>query len=250
MSSCDAGGAVAACGVGEADLLEQHGDLEHVADVVGHRDHVVRHDPASHAGDRFGRGLEDGQFGQRPLAEPGVGMAQQPRRTHLGPEQLDPIGLAESEVVVADAGLREEVGEHRFVHGRVLAQVEPTEMGPEDRDRPPHRFDQVIGDRSGTVAVQRRDHLVEIVDQLGQIGVRRTVADRRWAGHVDVRIERSAGEGVQPGVHAPQCSPVGLVGAERRVVARCRGEPRISSLGVTSRSVIDNRRDSPYRAVR
>ncbi len=175
----------------------------------------MRHDAASDPDDGVGGRFEDREFRQRALSETGARMSQEPGVAQLGGQQLDPLGLGEVDIVVAGSCIGEQVGEHLLVDRRVLPQVEPAEVGAEDRHAATHRFHQSVSDRPCAVSMECVDHMVEVGDQFGEIGIRRAVADRCGPGHIDLRIEHAAGVGVQACVHAAQRPAVGLVGSER-----------------------------------
>jgi uncharacterized MnhB-related membrane protein len=62
--------------------------------------------------------------------------------------------------------------------------------GAEDRHASSHRLDQCVGERAGAMAVQRDDHIVEIVEQFGQVAICETSIGRRWTRNFDVGWER------------------------------------------------------------
>ncbi len=139
---------------GEADLFEEHGHFEHVAHVVRHRDHVVRHDAPPHPAHGRGSGFEDRQLGHGALGEFGVGVAQQPRRVEFGRQDIDSLGDIERQVVVADTGLSEQIGHHLFVHRRVLSEIEPTQVGAEHRHTSANRCHHRVGKQPCTVTAE------------------------------------------------------------------------------------------------
>ena len=172
----------------------------------------------------LGGGFEDRQLRHRAVGELGGGVAEQSRGVELGRQHVDALGDVERQVVVADAGLGEQVTDDLFVHRRVLAEIEPAQVCPEHRDAPSDRRHHRVGESSRTVMVQRLDHQVEVGQQLRQVAVGITGFGGGRPGDVDVGSEHPTCERVQAGMHATQCPSVGLVGAERRVVARCVGE--------------------------
>ena len=140
-----------------------------------------------------------------------------------------PGRLVELEVVVAHAGHGEQLGDDLLVDRRVLAHVEPAQVVAERDDGPPHRLDERRrrarprrGTRSDAWTTPRSSarSSTRSVRPAGRTAGGGTV--RSPAG----RAEHVGGQRVQPGVHPPQRPPVGLVGAERRVVARRVGQRR------------------------
>ena len=152
--------------------------------------------------------------------------AQRTRRRQLARQAARPARLVETRVRRAHPGGGEQLGDHRLVHGRVLAQVEPAEVRAERRDRPAHRLDDARSARAPAPCVAQR------------------VARRRRGRPTSSSIERTApGDSVaerRPGTrpsrstssakaYSRACMPaqrpaVRLVGPERRRVAGRVGE--------------------------
>ena len=105
--------------------------------------------------------------------------------------------------------------------GGVLPQVQSAEVEAEDVDGAAQPGQPVVGQGPRTVAAQRGVDRVELGQQLGRGRVGRPLDPRRGARH---RAEHLLGGRAQPGVDAVERPPVGLVGAERRPVARGLGQ--------------------------
>jgi len=82
-----AGSTASVSGVGQADFLQQHGDLEDVAEVMRHRDHVVRNDSPSDTADRRCCCFQDRQLGTCPVGDGRTGVTEQSGRAQLGGQQ-------------------------------------------------------------------------------------------------------------------------------------------------------------------
>ncbi len=182
------------------------------------------HDRTAHTPHGAGRLVEDRQFAQCQILVPRTGMTQGARGVQLGVEERNPAGLVECQVVVADSGGSHQVGDDLFVHGGVLAHVEPAQMGAERRHRSSDGLDEALRERPGAVRCERVDHDVEIVLQFTQVRVCRPRIRRRGTGHGLLVVEHGLGVGVEAGMHPAQRPPIRLVGAERRVVTRRRGQ--------------------------
>ena len=223
------GGAADPSGAGDQpDLLEQHRHFEHVAHVVGHRDHVVRHDPPADAArphrQRL-RGSPAPTACARRRSAPGWRSSRGRAQLAVSTRHARPARRASCSRRRPRRS-REQLGEHLLVDGRVLAQVEPAQVGAEDRDaaadraRPARRrstpapwpcSESITVSRSTTSSVE-----------VGVRGAGRPIG--AGPGTSTPAVEHRRRERVQTGVHAAERSPVRLVGSERRLVARAGGE--------------------------
>ena len=209
-------------GVEQADLLEQDGDLQDVADRLAHADHVVRDRAGPQQRDLVRRREQDVELAAGVLGQLGVGPDQRPAQGQLAGQQLHPGGLVQRRVVVAHAGPRQQLPHDLLVDGGVLPHVQPAEVEAEDLHRLAQPEQPVVGQRPRAVAAQRGVDDVEVGAQLVRGVVRRQL-------DVDVRPgngpaeHRRRGRG-QPRRDAVECPAVGLVGPERRVVAGGLGQ--------------------------
>ena len=133
------------CRFDEADFLQKYGHFEHIADRLGHRDHIVRDGALADTCDRAGSFVEYVEFADGLLVVFRVRVAQQARRTEFSGEQLDALGLVECEVVGVDVGVCQEVSNHDFVDCGVLAHVEAAEVGAEDGNGAAGWLDHGVG---------------------------------------------------------------------------------------------------------
>ena len=206
---------------GEADLLQQHADLEQVGHRLALRDHVVRDRLAPEAPMDVRGCLEDRELRARALAVGRKRGAQQPRRRELAQQQGDAGVLAEREIVDLDAGDAQQLGDRGLVNVGVLPQVERRQVEAERAQREAQRREPVAGERRGAVGGERSADDREVgVEGLGrrvgrQLGVRRTRGD--------VARDLARGRG-KPRIDARQRLPVGLVLAVRVGIARTLGE--------------------------
>ena len=244
-----AGRSALGAGVEQADLLEQDGDLEHVADRLAHADHVVRdrRGPSSahllrggHAAGRARRGpartarrrgapAAGAASARRPAAPPGP-----PRRGRRSRRRRRPRPAAR----------------RAPPRGRRSSAACPGRRGGSRRPRPP----RAAGPAGRRPARRRRGCAARRRRRRGRRAARR--ASRRAAAGSAAPV-RAPGRatalrgGGQPRGDAVERPPVGLVGAERRVVAgRPRRARRAPAVGVISRSDIDSSSRSAVSSAR
>ena len=161
--------------VEQADLLEQDGDLEHVADRLAHADHVVRDGRAGRAAATCSAAAtQHVELAAGGLGELGVRAHQRTAHRQLAGQQLDPRRLVERGVVVAHPGPGQQLADDLLVDGGVLPHVEPAQVEAEHLDGLAQPQQPVVGQRAGAVAAQRRVDDVEVGAQL--VGRRRRAA--------------------------------------------------------------------------
>ena len=185
----------------------------------------------------LGRRDQHVELAARGLRQLGVGPHERTAHRQLAGEELHPGRLVERRVVVAHPGPGQQLGHDLLVHRRVLPQVQPAQMEAEDLDGLAQPAQPVVGQRAGAVAAQRRVDDVEVGAQLVRGVVARQLRVRRRAGHPAEHGRAVAHSRSDDPAERP---PVGLVGAERRVVAGGLGQPVELGVGVTSRSDIDS----------
>ena len=205
----------------EPGFLGEHGDFEHVAHRAAGRDDVVGHGRRTDAVHAVGGGGHDRQLARGALAVGGPRHLQRAGAGQLGQEHPAAVVFAERGVRVRHSGAGEQLGDRLLVHRRVLAQVEPAQVEPEQLDVAAHRFDERGRHRRRAVAGERGGHHVEVAHQVGRRVVRVALVAEDRRGHTADRQPRRRREAP---LHAAQRAPVGLVRPERRVVARRVGE--------------------------
>ncbi len=198
--------------------------------------------------DGGGGGVEDGELASRPGRVRRERAAQGAGRAQLGVQHGEPRRFVERGVVRTDAGDGQQLGDDDLVHARVLAHVEARQVGAERLDRAAHRVDLGRRQRPGAVAVQRGAHDDQVADELVDRAVGRSRHGRRRDGEVggEPRPEELDGHRVQAGEHAAQGAAVGLVGAERRLVAGCGGQRQ--QLGARRDEAVRDRQHPPQAA--
>ncbi len=130
------GGAI---GADKANLLQQQRQFQHVRDALGlGDDRGADCAGAVRFADRGGGGKAP-EFAYRLLAVGDEGRDQGARRAEFLPQELDPLGFAESLVVEPRRRGGEEFGDGAFMHVGALPQIDRREMEAEHVDRPPQR---------------------------------------------------------------------------------------------------------------
>ena len=151
-----------------------------------------------------------------------VGTDERTAQRQLTGQQLHPGGLVEGGVVVADAGPRQQLPHHLLVDGGVLPHVQPAQVEAEHLHRLAQPEQPVVGQRPGAVAAQRGVDDVEVGAQLvGRVVGRQLDVDVRPGDDPAEDLRRRRGQPRRDPVQRPA---IGLVGAERGVVAGGLGE--------------------------
>ena len=205
----------------QAAFFEQQQQLQQVAHRLGVADDAVAQRLAAVARQHLAGGLEHVQLAQRQLAVLGTVHPQGARIVQQSHQQRAAGGLVERRVILMQPSRAQQLGQHRLVLVRALAQIHGGQVKAEHLHRA-HQRGQSRGHQGlGVVRLQAGGDQLQVSQKLGRAGVgvlsRHCVAQRLGAGQCQQR-------GRQPGVDADQRAAVGLVFTVRVLVRRSLGQ--------------------------
>ena len=183
----------------QAGLLEEDVHLQHVRDALGLGDEIMGDRGWSIARMRIGRRRHDAQLGRRLLAILSEARAERAVAGELPAQQRDAGFLVQRQIVRLYPGFPEQLGDHAFVDGAVLPQVQRGEMEAEQLDgadqpgQPAARCQRAIA-LHGKAAPERREIVPQILRAriglaLEPRGARRLCAGELLVSGGDARID-------------------------------------------------------------